>query len=110
MDIVKKGDSSWTINITCQGYYSSDYPCFSELIVSKEDIVQLSNGLSNIYGFICPICNQFTQINSDLLPYSVKDNSIKIAEKDSTYYDFLSAEEKKISEKVIIYKSKKNQN
>ena len=107
MDIVKTGDSSWNMKVTCQGYYSSDYPCFSELIVSKEDIVRLVNGMKDIYGFICPVCNQFTQINRDSLPYSVKANSIGIAEKDSEFYDFLSAKGQKMSEKVIIHRSSK---
>ena len=37
--------------------------------------------------FICPNCHQFTKIDANLLPYSVKSNAIKIAEKYGAFYD-----------------------
>ena len=108
MDIIKKGDSSWSMKVTCTGYQCSDYPCFSELIVKKEDIVFLRN-FYNPYGFICPNCHQFTEIDKNLLPYSVQANAIRIAEKYGTFYDSylgelkapLSEKQKKLCETVI---------
>ena len=108
MDIIKKGDSSWKMEVQCTGYVCSDYPCFSELIVEKEDIVLLHE-FHSAYGFICPICHQFTEIDRNLLPYSVKANAIRIAEKYGSYYssylgglkDPISEKQKKLCETVI---------
>ena len=115
MDIIKKGNSSWNMKVTCTGYKCSDYPCFSELIVEKEDIVLLHN-FHNPYGFICPNCHQFTEIDRNLLPYSIQTNAIKISEKYGYYYDDyikelkepLSEKQKKLCEIVIATDCKKN--
>jgi len=108
MDLVKKHDSSWKMAVTCTGYQCSDYPCFSELIVEKEDIVLLRD-YPSAYGFICPNCHQFTKIDANLLPYSVKANAIKIAEKYGAFYDSylgelkdpITEKQKKLCETVI---------
>lgn len=115
MDIIKKGNFSWKMTVTCTGYESSDYPCFSELVVEKEDIVLLREYRS-AYGFVCPNCHQFTKIDSTLLPYSIRANAPIIAEKDSYYYnDYvrdprnqLSEQQKKLCEIVIATDFKKN--
>ena len=100
MEILKNCDSSWSMKVTCTGFRCSDYPCFSELLITKDDIVRLYTG-SVYYGFICPICHQFTAIDSKSLPYSVKDNALRIAEKDSLSYRCLKKDypNKPLSEK-----------
>ena len=113
MDIVEKGNSSWNMEVTCEGYRCTDYPCFSKLLISKEDIVLLHDW-RNSYGFVCPNCHQFTKIDDDSLPYSVKANALRIAEKGSLYYGRLkdanhplSEKEEHLCEIVIVWDSKK---
>ena len=103
MDLVKNGASSWKMTVQCTGYQCSDYPCFSELIIEKEDIVLLRE-YKSAYGFVCPNCHQFTKIDSNLLPYSIKANALKIAEKGTYYYNqlgLLSEKQEKLCETVI---------
>ena len=88
MEILKNCDSSWSMKVTCTGLRCSDYPCFSELLITKEDIVSLYTGATR-YGFICPSCHQFTEIDDNLLPYSVKVHALRIAEKGSSAYESL---------------------
>ena len=115
MELIKNRNSAWTMEVTCTGYESSDYPCFSELIIEKEDIVFLRDYRS-AYGFICPNCHHFTKITDNLLPYSIKANAPIIAEKDGYYYNCyisdprtqLSEQQKKLCEIVIATDFRKN--
>ena len=110
MEILKNCDSSWSMKVKCTGFECSDYPCFSELLITKDDIVRLYTG-SVYYGFICPICHQFTEIDKNLLPFSVKAHAPRIAEKSGPAYDRLkrdlkhkplSEKEEKLCEIVIV--------
>ena len=111
MEILKNCDSSWSMKVTCTGFECSDYPCFSELLITKDDIVRLYTGSAH-YGFICPICYQFTEIDNNLLPFSVKAHAPRIAEKGPLYerlkedcmhkHKPLSEKEEKLCEIVIV--------
>jgi len=50
------------------------------------------------YGFICPKCHCFTQIDEKEIPKEVKDFCLQVAARGSDAYEKLTKEEKKLSE------------
>ena len=107
MQILKNGISpKWSLEIQCTGHLwqNRQSPCFSVLKLNSEDIVKRSyrpyyNDFDSIsYGFICPKCHCFTEINKFLIPQFIKDHCLRVAAKGSDYYGQLTDEEKKLSE------------
>ena len=107
MQILKEGVSpNWSLEIQCtgHGWQNKNKPCFSVLKLNTDDIVKRSYrrypsvSSSMSYGFICPKCHCFTEINEFLIPQFIKNNCLQVAAKGSDYYSKLSDEEKKLSE------------
>lgn len=106
MEIIKKGNSCWSLEVKCTGNGWNNLekdPCFSILKLNKEDIYkrsyhQYEKGKQQTYGFICPVCHCFTEIDRNLIPAYTKVTCLNVAKKGSIYWDDLTDEEKKISE------------
>lgn len=109
MQILKQGNSklpNWSLEIQCTGHLwqNKNTPCYSIVKLDSKDIVKRFSKRyfeesSNIsYGFICPICHCFTEINEFLIPQQIKDHCLTVAAKGSDYYDKLNDEERKLSE------------
>lgn len=88
MRVIKRGKhnpNNWKKEYTCTGKGWDQHgatPCGALLEVSAQDIRSRSHtdlsGCTDIYyGFICPICGCFTEVNSAELPPEVKTNARK---------------------------------
>jgi hypothetical protein len=76
----RKPFETWTIKIECDGLnwrQNDKVSCGSILELNKDDILKREwfkypddSGIN--YGFICPICGCFTQIDDDMLPEGIK--------------------------------------
>lgn len=87
MKVLKKGyenDKLWKTEKSCTGkgweQEGNRHPCGALLEVSALDIYYrdhnfMGRGSERYYGFICPECNCFTEIDTDRIPDYVKNNS-----------------------------------
>lgn len=108
MKIIEKGNykkRDWSIRVECTGYgwKQKHKPCYSILELEDGDIVMRRYGewddeIEIEYGFICPICQCFTEINKDRIPIDVQQYCNEVASKDSRFYEYLNEAEKKLSE------------
>lgn len=106
----KKGnyaDPNWSLeDVMCTGKgwnQNGKKPCYSVWDLDSGDIVKREypddfNSIAISYGFICPECHCFTQIDERLIPRSIKLQCMRVAAKGSDAYNRLSDAEKKASE------------
>jgi hypothetical protein len=72
--------ADFTMEVTCTGEnweQGDKIPCGSKLEINSDDLLRREwskypddNGID--YGFICPVCGCFTQINSIILPKDLR--------------------------------------
>lgn len=109
MRVLKKGnyvDPNWSMEVTCtgKGWLNVSNPCYSILELNSRDIVSRKytsygdDSPTTYYGFICPVCHCFTEVDEKLLPLEIKKNCMHIASKGSVEYTRLSVEEQKLSD------------
>ncbi len=108
MEIIKKGDytnPSWSIEVVCtaNGWSNHNKPCYSTLKLNSKDVYRRfyykdGKDRKHSYGFICPVCHCFTEIDKKMIPESIKRHCLEVAAKSSGDWIFLTEEEKKISE------------
>ena len=104
--ILKEGNyklPDWKIVCTCTGNgwgNRGKKPCYSTIELEDGDIFKRKCYDEFYYGFICPQCSCFTEIDSNLLPYEVKNYAPQVAAKGSDEYSSLTEQEKKLSEKL----------
>lgn len=108
----KKGnyvDPNWILeDVTCtgKGWDQNDKrPCYSIWDLDSGDIVKREyltafDETAFSYGFICPECHCFTEINEKLIPEEVKRYCMQVAARNSNAYETLSDAEKKLSEQL----------
>lgn len=83
MKIVEKGNykENWNIRLECTGKNGRQVskPCHSKLEIEDGDIYfrdyRSYGGSSSerFYGFICPVCGCFTEIEREKIPTIVRD-------------------------------------
>lgn len=108
MKVIKKGDGkiNWSLEVECtgKGWTNKNKSCNSSLNVEDGDIVKRSyrrygdESSSIAYGFICPICNVFTEVDEKILPKEIMEYCKSVAAKGSDSYSEIDDEEKKLSE------------
>ena len=89
MEIIKKGDTNWSLEVVCTGEGWNNFektPCFSILKLNKEDIYkrsyhQYEKGTKHTYGFICPVCHCFTEIDKSQISEYIKATCLSVAKK-----------------------------
>jgi hypothetical protein len=72
---------NWTLKVECNGLkwnQNNKVPCGSLLEIDKDDVIKREwskypdySGIN--YGFICPICGCFTELNEKDLPEGMED-------------------------------------
>ena len=112
MKVLKKGngvDQNWSLKVTCtgKGWLNKLNPCYSELELNNKDVVARNHmtygdvSPTTYYGFFCPVCHCFTEVDEKLIPASVKQNCMQVAKKGSNEYEKLTVEEQKLSDKYL---------
>lgn len=107
----KKGnyvDPNWILeDVTCTGKgwdQNGKKPCYSiwdldsGVILSREYTRYGEDYPTKYYGFFCPECHCFTELNEKLIPHDVKKNCKMVAMPGSDAYNRLSEEEKRLSD------------
>lgn len=64
----------------------------------RRSYYRYGEGKKHSYGFICPVCNCFTEIDKSMIPENIKQNCLSVAARGSDCWNSLTDEEKKISE------------
>ncbi len=104
MELIEKGNyklPDWSMEARCtgKGWEQKQKPCYSKWKLEDGDIVKRKNSDGEVYyGFICPDCHCFTQLEEKELPTNVKEYCLQVAAKGSNHYVTLTEEEKKLSE------------
>lgn len=103
MERLEKGNyklPDWSLEARCTGecWEQKQKPCYGNFKLVDGDIVKRISRGETCYGFICPDCNCFTEINEKQIPYDVRKWCPQVAAKGSDYYSKLTEEEKKLSE------------
>ena len=108
MKVIKKGNGklNWSLEVECtgNGWANKNKPCHSSLNVEDGDIVKRSyrrygdESSSIAYGFICPICSVFTEVEGKILPKEIMEYCKRVAAKGSDGYNELYDEEKLLSQ------------
>ena len=75
MKIIEK--NSWSIQHRCTGEGNGEGGCNSLLLLSKDDLffnraVCDGNSTRYILSFQCPICNLWTDVDDNKIPYNIK--------------------------------------
>lgn len=72
---------TWSLRVTCKGdeYSANNKACGVVWEVNRNDIVRIRlwimGELETIhYGFVCPECNTFTEIDRNSIPVFVRNN------------------------------------
>lgn len=107
MEIIKKGDykePNWSLEVMCtaNGWSNHNKPCYSTLKLNSKDIYRRSyhrygEGKKHSYGFICPVCHCFTEIDKKKIPENIKQNCLNVAKEGSDEWRNLTEAEKEIS-------------
>lgn len=114
MQMIKEGNSKlkdWSLIVKCTGngigikWYSTHYPCYLTQFLEAGDIVKRAiydvmyddNTVPFRYGFICPNCHCFTEVDERLIPQEIKDHCLQIAGIGTHFYEDLTNEEKNLS-------------
>lgn len=89
----------WSIEARCsgKGWEQRQKPCYGKFKLVDGDIVKRTCWGEVYYGFICPDCHCFTQIDEKEIPKEVKDFCLQVAARGSDAYEKLTKEEKKLS-------------
>lgn len=90
----------WSLDVRCSGksWGQKQRPCYGKFRLVDGDIVKRACMGEMCYGFICPDCHCFTEIDEKQIPEEVRDYCLQVAAKGSDYYEKLTEEEKKLSE------------
>lgn len=78
----------WNMEVTCTGkgwYQNGKQPCYSLLEIYPYDILKRSStdisGISDTYyGFICPKCGCFTELDTSKIPSHILTNTRQYTE------------------------------
>lgn len=107
MKVLEKGNykmRDWSLQVECTGkdWSQKSKPCHSILELEDGDIVKREYGSINgdtqiAFGFICPECKCFTEIDEARIPNEVKKYCPQVAAKGSDAYEKLTEEEKELS-------------
>ena len=84
--VLKHGNNNpekWKIDCTCTGYGWNNpgkTPCSALLEIDQSSILKrhhtdISGETDVYYGFVCPVCGCFTEIESKNIPNFVKNNA-----------------------------------
>ena len=109
MKVLKKGKykvRNWSLQVECTGEswnQKGKKPCHSILKLEDGDIVKREGSCTFegdfiAYGFICPECKCFTEIDETKIPKEIKKYCPQVAAKGSDAYEKLTAKEKALSE------------
>ena len=111
MKLKKKGtyvDPNWSLeDVMCTGKgweQNGKKPCYSVWDLDSADILIRKHTAygdsypTTYYGFICPECHCFTELDANLLPHDIRKNCKMVAMKGSDEYFRLSEEEQKLSD------------
>lgn len=99
----------WSLEMWCMGttrwigQKRPPRPCYSKIKIEDGDVVKRIADEETYYGFICPKCKRFTEIEKKIankIPQNVKEYAFQVASPESVYFDKLSDEEKKLSENL----------
>lgn len=76
MKVIEEG-KDWSIQQRCTGNGNGDGGCNSLLLVSKDDLyfdrtVCDGNSTKYIFVFQCPMCNLWSDVDDDKIPYNIK--------------------------------------
>lgn len=90
----------WSLEARCsgKGWQQNQKPCYGKFKLVDGDIVKRKSWGEMYYGFICPDCHCFTELNEKQIPNEVKNYCPQVAARGSDEYEKLSEEEKKLSE------------
>lgn len=77
----RKPFEDWNLEVTCTGgswRQDGKVPCGSTLEMDKNDLVsrewfKYPNNSGTDYGFVCPVCSCFTNINDKELTGNIKN-------------------------------------
>lgn len=80
----KENPSIWKMEATCtgKGWQQIGTPCYSLFEINATDILKRTHtdmygDTEEYYGFVCPDCGCFTEIQKDKIPYDVRSHARK---------------------------------
>ena len=92
----KDNPELWKMQSTCTGKGWNDphhRPCYRLIEIDATDIYKraytdLGGGVETYYGFICPVCGTFTELNDKFIPDYIKSKARDYEDRPQTGLDF----------------------
>lgn len=82
MKIIQPGGAVWTKEVKCtgKGWSQDAYPCGAILELDEADIIKRVHARygqepGTDYGFICPQCGCFTEMEPSDIPHYIRDKA-----------------------------------
>ncbi len=103
MERLEKGNyklPNWSMEARCtgNGWGQKKKTCYGKWKLEDGDILKRVTSETTYYGFICPDCHCFTELDSEKIPLEVREYCPQVAARGSDHYEKLTDEEKKLSE------------